>query len=59
MQKSIKYQKQNQKDQETIKSFDELYGKSLQGNVTDKTEYELLCNIFTKNVVETKNASFL
>ena len=54
-----KYKKQYEKDQLTIKSFDKLYRKSLQDNVIDKTEYESLCNIFTKYVDENKNESFL
>ena len=53
-----KYKKQYEKDQQTIKSFDKLYRKSLQDNVNDKNEYESLCNIFTKYVDE-KNESFL
>ena len=43
-----KYKKQYDRDQQTIKSFDKLYRKSLQGNVIDKTEYDTLCNIFTQ-----------
>ena len=54
-----KYKKQYEQDQQTIKSFDKLYRKSLQDNVIDKTEYESLCNIFTKYVDENKNESFL
>ena len=54
-----KYKKQYERDQNTIKSFDKLYRKSLQDNVIDKTEYESLCNIFTKYVDENKNESFL
>ena len=54
-----KYKKQYEKDQITIKSFDKLYRKSLQDNVIDKTEYDSLCNIFTKYVDENKNESFL
>ena len=54
-----KYKKQYEKDQNTIKSFDKLYRKSLQDNIIDKTEYENLCNIFTKNIDENKNESFL
>ena len=54
-----KYKKQYERDQNTIKSFDKLYRKSLQDNVIDKTEYENLCNIFTKYVDENKNGSFL
>ena len=54
-----KYKKQYEKDQNTIKSFDKLYRKSLQDNIINKTEYESLCNIFTKYVDENKNESFL
>ena len=43
-----KYKKQYELNQNTIKSFDKLYRKSLQDNVIDKTEYYSLCNIFTK-----------
>ena len=56
--KHNKYKKQYERDQQTIKSFDKLYRKSLQDNVIDKTEYESLCNIFTKCVDENKNESF-
>ena len=54
-----KYKKQYERDQNTIKSFDKLYRKSLQDNVIDKSEYENLCKIFTKYVDENKNESFL
>ena len=54
-----KYKKQYERDQQTIKSFDKVYRKSLQDNVIDKTEYEGLCNIFTRYVDENKNESFL
>ena len=54
-----KYKKQYERDQNTIKSFDKLYRKSVQDNVIDKTEYDGLCNIFTKYVDENKNESFL
>ena len=54
-----KYKKQYERDQNTIKSFDKLYRKSLQDNVIDKNEYESLCNIFTEYVDENKNESFL
>ena len=56
-----KYKKQYERDQNTIKSiksFHKLYRKSLQDNVIDKTEYESLCNIFTKYVDENRNESF-
>ena len=54
-----KYKKQYERDQQTIKSFDKFYRKTLEDNVTDKTEYENLCTIFTKYVDETQNESFL
>ena len=54
-----KYKKQCDRDQQTIKSFDKLYRKSLQDNIIDKTEYHSLCNVFTKYVDENKNESFL
>ena len=54
-----KNKKQYERDQQTIKSFDKLYRKSLLDNVIDKTEYESLCNIFTKYTNENKNESFL
>ena len=54
-----KYKKQYERDQNTIKSFDKIYRKSLQDIVIDKTEYESLRNIFTKYVDENKNESFL
>ena len=57
--KCKKYKKQYERDQQTIKFFDRLYRKSLQDNMIDKNEYESLCNIFTKNVDENKNESFL
>ena len=53
------YKELYERDQQTIKSFDKLYRKSLQDNIIDKTEYDNLCNIFTKYVDENKNESFL
>ena len=41
-----------------MKSFDKLYRKSLQDNVIDKTDFESLCNSFTKYFDEIKNESF-
>ena len=58
MQKYNKYKKQYERDHNTIKSFDKLYRKSLQDNIIDKSEYESLCNIFTKYVDENKNGPF-
>ena len=57
--KNNKYKKQFEIDQQTIKSFVELYRKSLQDNVIDKSEDESLCKIFTKLVNETKNEASL
>ena len=37
-----RYKKQNQEDQQTSKSFDNLYRKFLQDNVSNKKEYESL-----------------
>ena len=54
-----KYKNQYERDQQTTKSFDKLYRKSLQDNIIDKTEHESLCKIFTKYVDENKNESFL
>ena len=56
--KNNKYKKQYERDQQTIKSFDKLYRKSLQDNVIDKSENVSLCNIFTKYVDEIRNESF-
>ena len=53
------YKKQYEKHQQTIKTFDKLYRKTLQDNVIDKNEYESLCKIFTKFVDENKNDSSL
>ena len=53
-----KCKKQYERDQQTIRSFDKLYRNSLQDNVIDKTEYESLCNIFTKYTDENKNEFF-
>ena len=54
-----KYKILYEKDQQTIKCFDKLYRKSLQDYMIDKTEYESLCNIFTKYVDENRIESFL
>ena len=48
------YKEQYERDQQTIKSFDKFYRKSLQDNIIDKNEYDSLCNIFTKYVDEKK-----
>ena len=54
-----KNKKQYERDQQTIKSFDRLYRKSLQDNVIDKTEYDKLCKNFTKYVDVNNKESFL
>ena len=54
-----KHKKQYERDQNTIKSFDKLYRKSLQDNIIDKTEYDSFCIVFTKYIDENKNESFL
>ena len=56
--KNNKYKKQYEKDQNAIKSLGNLYRKSLQNNVIDESDYEILCNIFTKFVDRNKNESF-
>ena len=43
MNKYSKHKKQNEIDQPSIKSFDNLNRKSWQDNVIDKNEYESLC----------------
>ena len=53
------YKKQYERDQQPTKPFDKFYRKSLQDNIIDKNEYKSLCTIFTKNVDDTKNESFL
>ena len=54
-----KYKKQCEKDHQTIEFFDKLYRKSLQDNVTDKSEYEGLLKIFIECVDDIKKESFL
>ena len=56
--KNNKYKNQHEKDQKSIKPFDKLYRKSLQGNIIDKNENESLCNFFTKYLDETRNKFF-
>ena len=52
MKKYNKYKMQFEKDQQTVKSFDQIYRKSLQDKMIDKTENESLCNNFTKYLDE-------
>ena len=59
MQKYNKYKKLYEKDQQTFKYFDELFRKSLQDDMIDKSEYESLCKIFTRYVHEIKKEYFL
>ena len=56
--KCNKHKKQHERDQQTIKSFDKLYRKTLQDNIIDKNGKESLCNIFTEDVDENKNEFF-
>ena len=56
--KNIKYKKQFEKEQQTVKPFDKLFRESLQDNTIDKTEYENPCKIFTNYLDETKNQPF-
>ena len=48
VQKYNKPKKQYDKDQQTIKSFDNLYRRNLQDTIIDKSENESLYSIFTK-----------
>ena len=52
MQKYDRYETLYEKDQLTNKSFDKSYRKSSQVNISDKNEYESLCNIFSRYVDE-------
>ena len=54
-----KCKKQYERDQQTIKSFNKLYKKSLEDDICHKDEYNSLCNTFTRSIDETKNSSFL
>ena len=58
MRKYSEYKKQYQKHRKTIKPFDNLYRKDIQGNLIDKIEYEFLCSNFIKYVDETSNNFF-
>ena len=53
------YKKQFEKDQQTFKSSDKSYRKTLKDIVIDTIEYESLCKFFTKYVNENKIVSFL
>ena len=59
MQKYNKYDKQYQKDQQTIKYFDSLYRKRLQDNLFDKIEDEFQCNFFKRHIDEMVSECFL
>ena len=59
MQKDKNYIKLYEKDQQSIKTFDKIYRKSLQDDSFDKSEYESLRNIFIRYVDKTENESFL
>ena len=51
--KHNKYKIQNEKDQQTIKSFDKVYGKNLQDETIGKKQYESLCELFAGCLEET------
>ena len=53
------YEKHCDKEQRTVKSFDEIYRKSLQDDLNDKNEYDSLCSVFTQYFGWSKNESFL
>ena len=53
-----KYNKLYDRDQQTMKSFDILYRKSLKDNLIKKSEYESHCNVFIKFIDGTKNEVF-
>ena len=57
--KNIKYKKQDEKDQQTIKPFEKFYRKKFQDNLIDESEYESLCNNFTINLEKMKKEPFL
>ena len=48
MQKLKKTKKQYERDQQTIKLYDNLYRNFLQDNLIDKSKYDSLCNFFTE-----------
>ena len=55
MEKYNRYKKQYQKDEQTKRSFDRQYKRSLQDFPFDKSQNESLCNIFTRYLDEKKN----
>ena len=59
MNKYNKYKKLFARDQQSNKSFDKFYRKSLQGKVIEKNEYDTPSIILTNYLDETKNESFL
>ena len=56
--KHNKYKKQYEKDQQRIRSFANFCRKFLQDNIIDKSDYESVCNVYTKYIDETKNEFF-
>ena len=53
-----KYKKPYERVQQTKKFLDKFFKKTLQDKVCDEKDSELLCEIFTKYVDETKNEYF-
>ena len=58
MQKYDKYKKHYQKDQQAIESFDKLHRKKLHDNSIYENEYKSLCDVFNKNLDETRKEWF-
>ena len=55
----VNTKKDYEKDQQPIKSFDEICSKSLQQYLIDRKENESLCNFSTTYVDETKSEYFI
>ena len=53
MSKQNKYKKWNGKAQQNFSSSDNVYSNSVQDNVTERTEYDSVCNSVKKNFNET------
>ena len=58
MQKYNKYEKQYEKDQQTIKTLDEFYRKGLQDNLTLKTNMNLYVLFSLGMLMKLKNEFF-
>ena len=58
MPKYKKHKNQNGKDQQSSKSFDNLYKNGLQNKLIDKNEHESLCNLLLSILVKQKKNLF-